>query len=78
MIANCRTTIELLAALVDSALSSEEESALQAHMKKCDRCVEFLASYRGTSRIIRVATEVAIPPDVEERILEFLETEAKG
>lgn len=72
MIANCRTTIDLLAALVDGALSTEEESALAAHLADCPRCVEFLASYRGTSRIIREATKVDVPPDIEERLLGFL------
>lgn len=72
MIANCRTTIDLLAAFVDHALSSEEEQALQAHMADCPRCVEFLESYRGTSRIIREATEVDLPVDIAERLLGFL------
>jgi anti-sigma factor RsiW len=72
MIANCRTTIELLAALVENALSPEEEKALRAHLADCPRCVEFLESYRGTSRIIRQATDVAVPADVEERLIDFL------
>ena len=72
MIANCRTTIDLLAALVDGALSKEEESALAAHLADCPRCVEFLASYRGTSRIIREATTMDVPPDIEDRLLGFL------
>jgi anti-sigma factor RsiW len=72
MIANCRTTIDLLAALVDGALSGEEEQALQAHMADCPRCVEFLESYRGASRIIREATKVDVPAEIEERLLGFL------
>jgi anti-sigma factor RsiW len=74
MIANCRTTIDLLAALVDGALSMEEGSALAAHLADCPRCVEFLESYRGTSRIIREATKVDVPPDIEGRLLGFLAT----
>lgn len=71
MIANCRTTVDLLAALVDGALSAEEDAALAAHLADCPRCVEFLASYRGTSRIIREAMKVDVPPDIEERLLGF-------
>jgi anti-sigma factor RsiW len=61
-----------LAAFVDRALSAEEERALQAHMADCPRCVEFLESYRGTSRVIREATKVDVPADIEERIIGFL------
>jgi hypothetical protein len=71
-VVHCRTTIELLAALVDGALSKEEESALESHLADCPRCVEFLVSYRGTSRIIREATTVEVPADIEDRLLGFL------
>ncbi len=74
MIANCRTTIDLLAAFVDGALSGEEQQALQAHIAHCPRCVEFLESYRAASRIIREATKVEVPAEIQERLLEFLAT----
>jgi anti-sigma factor RsiW len=74
MIANCRTTVELMAAFVDGALTDDEEQALRAHLAECPRCIEFLESYRGTSRVIRDATDIALPPDVEERLLDFLAT----
>ena len=72
MIAKCRTTIELMAAFVDGALSAAEEQALRAHLADCPRCVEFLESYRASSRIAREATDVEVPPEVEERLLAFL------
>lgn len=72
MILSCRTTIDLFAAFVDGALSTEEEQALRAHMADCPRCVEFLESYRGTSRVLRDATAAEMPPEVEDRLLRFL------
>jgi anti-sigma factor RsiW len=78
MIANCRTTVDLLAALVDGALSAEEDAALAAHFADCPRCVEFLASYRATSRIIREAIKVDLPADIEERLLGFLVSQSPG
>jgi anti-sigma factor RsiW len=72
MISNCRTTVELLAAFVDGTLQADEEQALRAHLADCPRCVEFLESYRATARIIRNATDVEMPPDVESRLLTFL------
>jgi anti-sigma factor (TIGR02949 family) len=74
MIANCRTTIDLLAAFVDGALSPEDEQALRDHFADCPRCVEFLESYRATSRIIGEATRVEVPPEIEARLLDFLAT----
>lgn len=73
MISNCRTTVDLLAAFVDGALSAEEERALRDHLADCPRCVEFLESYRATTRILRDATDVQMPPDVESRLLAFLQ-----
>jgi len=78
MIAKCRTTIDLLAGFVDCALSAQEEEALQAHLAMCPRCVEFIESYRGTSRIMREATKVDLPPDIEERLLVFLAAKGRG
>lgn len=75
MTPNCRTTIELLAGYVDGALSPEEEAVLREHMAQCPRCVEFLASYRGTSRIFRDATDVDVPPDLEARLLDLLRSQ---
>jgi anti-sigma factor RsiW len=72
MIAKCRTTIDLLGAFVDGALSTEEEQALRDHWAACPRCVEFIESYRGTSRVIREATNVEVPPDIEDRLLGLL------
>jgi anti-sigma factor RsiW len=72
MIANCRTTVELLAAFVDGTLPVAEEHALRAHLADCPRCVEFLESYRATARIIRDATDIEMPPDIESRLLAFL------
>jgi anti-sigma factor RsiW len=78
VIANCQTTIELSAAYVDGALTEEEEQALRAHLADCPRCVEFLESYQGTSRIYRAATDVELPGDIEERLLAFLKRETGG
>jgi anti-sigma factor RsiW len=76
MIATCRTTIDLLAAFVDGALSAEEEQSLRAHLADCPRCVEFLESYRGTSRVLREATALEMPPAVQRRLLAFLAPQA--
>jgi anti-sigma factor RsiW len=73
MIANCRTAIDLMAAFVDDALSAEERQALSDHLADCPRCVEFVESYRGTGRVLRQATDVEVPPDVEARLLSFLQ-----
>lgn len=75
MAANCKTTISLLADFLDGALAPEIEAALRAHFASCPKCVEFLESYRGTSRVVRQATDVTIAAEVEARLLRFLERE---
>jgi anti-sigma factor RsiW len=72
MSGTCKSTLSLLAAFVDGALSPADDAALRAHLADCPRCTEFLESYRATGRVIGAATDVEIPPDVEDRLRAFL------
>jgi anti-sigma factor RsiW len=72
MIASCRTTIDLLPALIDHALAPEQHDAVHDHLAVCPRCVEFQQSYRATIRILRDATATEPPKDLEARLLVLL------
>ncbi len=41
-------------------------------MAGCERCRAFVASYRETPRILRQASAVTVPADLEASLLRFL------
>jgi anti-sigma factor RsiW len=45
---------------------------IEAHVAGCPRCTAFVASYRETPRILREASAVTMPPDLEASLLRFL------
>lgn len=68
----CRETIELLMDYLEGQLPPEEKSALDAHFAACKPCLEFVRSYERTPSVLRKATEVEIPPEVSDRLIQFL------
>lgn len=58
----CRGVVDRLADLLDGVLVPAERGRVDAHLAICPRCVEFIASYRTAGRLVREATEAAMPP----------------
>jgi anti-sigma factor RsiW len=73
----CASGVELLADYLEGALNPDVAAALEAHVAACPRCVAFMASYRETPRILRQATAVELPADVEESLRAFLRSRRK-
>jgi len=71
---SCRETIDLLMDYLEGRLSPEEEAALNRHFADCKPCLEFVNSYRKLPELFRHATKVAIPPQMNERLLRFLKS----
>ncbi len=57
---------------LEGALTAPVRAALDAHLAGCPRCVAFVASYRDTPRIVRQATAVALPAELERSLAAFL------
>ena len=70
----CRETIDLLLDYLEGRLSADDRAALDAHFAACPPCLDFVASYRETPRIVRDATDVSVPAEVAERLRRFLES----
>jgi anti-sigma factor RsiW len=68
----CASGVELLAEYLEGELSAPLRAEVEAHVAACPRCTAFVASYRATPRILREATLVALPADLEESLLKFL------
>jgi len=57
---------------LEGVLPPETNAALEAHVAGCERCTAFVASYRETPRILRTATAVELPADIQESLLAFI------
>ena len=68
----CASGVELLMDFIEGVLPADVSTALEAHVAGCARCAAFVASYQATPRILRHATEVTLPPDIETSLKTFL------
>ena len=68
----CATGVELLMDYLEGVLSADVRAALDEHVAGCARCAAFVASYMETPRIMREASAVSLPPDVEASLKAFL------
>ena len=68
----CMSGVELLMEYMEGALAPEVRAALEAHVAGCARCDAFIASYRETPRIVRDATSMEMPADLEASLLAAL------
>jgi len=69
---SCGSGVELLMEYLEGVLPPETNAALEAHVAGCERCTAFVASYRETPRILRTATAVELPADIQESLLAFI------
>ena len=65
----CRSGVELLMEYMEGALAPDIRAAIEAHVAGCPRCEAFIASYRATPRIVRDATRLEMPADLEASLL---------
>lgn len=68
----CASGVELLMDYLEGVLPADLKAALDEHVAGCARCAAFVASYCETPRILRQATDSALPPDVEASLRAFL------
>ena len=68
----CASGIELLADYLEGLLPKDVSADIESHVAGCPRCTAFVATYRETPRILRDATAVTMPPDLEASLLGFL------
>lgn len=68
----CASGVELLMDFIEGVLPRDVSTALEAHVAGCARCAAFVASYQATPRILRDATTVTLPADIEASLKAFL------
>ena len=75
---NCSSGVELLMEYMEGTLAPDVRAAIDAHVAGCPRCVAFMASYQETPRILRDATAVKMPADLEASLLAALRARRSG
>jgi anti-sigma factor RsiW len=68
----CRSGVELLMEYLEGTLAADVRDAIEAHVAGCPRCVAFVKSYQATPRIVRDATAVEMPQDLQDSLLAAL------
>lgn len=74
----CASGVELLMEYLEGALAPDDRAAIEAHVAGCERCKAFIASYQDTPRIVRDATAVEMPDDLQESLLAALRARRTG
>ena len=74
----CASGVELLMDYLEGVLPAEVRGAIDDHVAGCPRCVAFIASYQETPRILRDATAMAMPADLQDSLLATLRTHRGG
>jgi anti-sigma factor RsiW len=68
----CMSGVELLMEYLEGALAPDVRAAIEAHVAGCQRCDAFIVSYLETPRIVRDATRMEMPADLEASLLAAL------
>ena len=71
----CQEVIDLLMDYLEAELPQPRAAALKAHLDGCSPCLAFLNTYRSTIQVSRHLSVEEIPPELTERLLEFLRRE---
>ena len=74
-VARCDECVELLVDYLEGELPAERARALEIHLDLCPSCVSFVNTYRGTVNIARTLHTEEIPPELTQRLIEFLRKE---
>ncbi len=72
---SCQEVVDLLFDYLEEALPSDQMRALERHLESCPPCLAFVRTYKGTVAAARRLTVEEIPPQLTERLLDFLRRE---
>jgi anti-sigma factor RsiW len=74
---SCREVVELVTAYLDGALDPEVAQRMDAHLKLCPPCIEYVEQVRATARLTAVA-ELELRPDRDALLTAFREFKRGG
>jgi len=69
---SCKELVDLMADYLEGQLEPDAARDLDRHLADCPPCLNFLKTYRATTRLIREVACEEIPPELGERLERFL------
>jgi predicted anti-sigma-YlaC factor YlaD len=77
---SCREVVELVTAYLDGALEPQIVQRMDAHLKLCPPCVEYVDQVRTTARLAAAAAtaELELRPDRDALLSAFREFKRSG
>jgi anti-sigma factor RsiW len=69
---SCQESIELLLAYLEGDLPESEAAHLEEHLGGCPPCVDFLRSYKDTSRLCKQHLVRSMPEELSAKLTDFL------
>ena len=77
-VARCDECVDLLVDYLEGALPAERARALETHLELCPPCWRFVNTYRGTVHIAKSLPVDDMPPELTQRLIDFLRKEKEG
>lgn len=74
----CREAIAILAEYLEATLSPWRLDRLQGHLRECDECQAYVATYRRTRDLAARVARVEMPVAMKDRLRTFLIDELSG
>ena len=75
---NCEQYRQLISALVDKELNSEERGSLDKHLADCSACKQYAEQVRELERLTSEWEASTMPPDVEQAVLARTKAKPRG
>lgn len=69
---SCQQVNQFILDYLEGDMDEPTRVSFEAHMQNCPTCGSFLDQYRATTRLVRQADEITIPPAVIDRTIDFL------
>ena len=69
---NCREAIDVLADYLEATLTPDVLAKLEAHLRVCEPCRAYLATYKRSAELAAKVNRVEMPPEVRQRLRDFL------
>jgi len=68
----CQRVTDAIIDYVSGEMDAETTAVFESHLRMCSDCDAFFNTYRGTLRATRSLADEHIPPELSDRVLQFL------
>jgi anti-sigma factor RsiW len=66
----CREVTEILDGYLDGTMSADDRARLEAHLRSCEGCVNYLDQLRTTIRLTGTLGDTSVPPETTAAVMD--------